>query len=181
MDCSTPGFPVLHYLLEFAQIHVHWVGDAIQPSHPLTSSSCPSSCPISGSVPVSHLFTSGDQSIGTSASVLSMNIQGWFFFRIDWFGLLAVQGTLKSIFQHHSSEAWVVRHSFFFMVQLSHLYMTTGKIIVLTIWNFVGNKVICWHVTRSRTMQLEPDIHDIFRMVVLFLWDAPLVCLKQSR
>ena len=153
----------------------------MQPCHPLTSSSYPSSFPTSGSVPVSPLFTSGGQSIGASASVLSMNIQGWFLFRIDLFGLLAVQGTLKSLLQHHSSEASVVQHSVFFMVQLSEPYMTKGKTIALTILNFVGNKVICWHITRSRTMQLEPDIHDVFRTVVLFLCDAPLVCLKQSR
>ena len=79
MGCSTPGFPVLHYLLEFAQTHVHWVGDAIQPSHP-TFSSCPQSFPASRSFPVSQFFTSGGQSIGVSASasVLPMNIQSWF-------------------------------------------------------------------------------------------------------
>ena len=82
MGCSTPGFPVLHHLPEFAQTHVHWDSDAIQPSHPLSSpfSSCPQSFPVSGSLPVSQLLTSGGQSIGGSASVsvLPMNIQGWF-------------------------------------------------------------------------------------------------------
>ena len=81
MDCSTPDFPVLHHLPEFAQTHVHWVGDAIQPSHPLVTpfSSCPQSLPASGSFPVSHLFVSGGQSIGASASasVLPVNIMGW--------------------------------------------------------------------------------------------------------
>ena len=79
MDCSMSGF--LSYLLEFAQTHVHWVGDAIQPSHPVTSfSACPQSFPASGSFPMSWLFASGAQSIGASASasVLPMNIQGWF-------------------------------------------------------------------------------------------------------
>ena len=82
MDCSTPGFPVLHYLLEFSQTHVHWASDAIQPSHPLSPpfTSFPQSCPASGSFPVSWLFSSSGQNIGVSASVsvVPMNIQGWF-------------------------------------------------------------------------------------------------------
>ena len=82
MNCSTWGFPVLHYLLEFSQTHVHWVGDDIQPSHPLSPpfTSFPQSCPASGSFPVSWLFSSSGQNIGVSASVsvVPMNIQGWF-------------------------------------------------------------------------------------------------------
>ena len=82
MNCSTPGSPVFHCLPEFAQTHVHWVSDAIQPFHPLVTpfSSCPQSFPASGSFPMSWLFTSGSQSIGASAltSVLPANIQGWF-------------------------------------------------------------------------------------------------------
>ena len=86
MNCSTPGFPVLHYLLEFAQIHGCWVSDAIQPSHllllpsPPALSSWPLSFPASGSFPISQLFTSGSQSTGTSllTSILPVNIQGWF-------------------------------------------------------------------------------------------------------
>ena len=81
MDCNRPGFPVLHYFLEFAQTHVHWVDDAIQSSHPVAPfSSCPQSFPASGSFPMSQIFTSAGQSIGgsASASVLPMNIQGWF-------------------------------------------------------------------------------------------------------
>ena len=79
MDCSTPGFPVLHYLLEFAQAHVHWVSDVIQPSQPLLPSP-PQSFPASGSFPMIQLFASGDQSTGASASasVLPMNIPDWF-------------------------------------------------------------------------------------------------------
>ena len=79
INCNMPEFPVLHYLLEFAQTHVHWVSDAIQPSLSVTLfSSCPQSSVATGSFPVSQLFTSGGQSIGASASVLLMNIQGWF-------------------------------------------------------------------------------------------------------
>ena len=77
MDCSMPGLHVHHQLLEFIQIHVHWVGDAIQPSHPLASFNL---APASGSLQMSQFFTSGGQSIGVSASalVLPMNLQDWF-------------------------------------------------------------------------------------------------------
>ena len=111
--------------------------------HPTVSSSvapfsCPQSFPASGSFPISQLLASGSQSIGASASVLPMNIQGWFPFRIDWFNLLAVQGTLRSLLQHHTLKESVLQLSAFFMVQLSHLYMTTGKTIALTICIFVS-------------------------------------------
>ena len=107
MDCSTPGFPVLPYLLEFTQTCVHWVGDAIQPSHPLlpSFSSCLQSFLASGSLPVSRLFELGSQ-------VLELQLQDHFpvvysgaiSFRIDGFDLLAVQGTLKSLLQHYNSK-----------------------------------------------------------------------------
>ena len=90
---------------------------------------------------MSHFFPSDGQSIGasTSASVLPMDIHsGLISFRIDWFDLLAVQGTLKSILQHHSSKASILWHSAFFIVQLSHPYMANGKTIALTRWTFVG-------------------------------------------
>ena len=96
MDCIMPGFPVFHYLLEFIQSHVHWISNAIQPSSITLFLSCPQSFLASGSFPVSQLFTSGGQTIQVSASVLPMNIQDWFC-RIDWFDLLVVQGTLKSL------------------------------------------------------------------------------------
>ena len=99
-------------------------------------SSCFQSCPVSGSFPMSQYFPSDGQSIGASASVLPMNIQDWF--RIDWFDLLAVQGTLKNLLQHHSSKASILQCLAFFLVQLSHPYMTTGKSIALTRWTFVG-------------------------------------------
>ena len=101
-------------------------------------SSCPQSFPASGSFQMSHLFTSGDQSIGVlaSTSVLPMNTQNWSF-RMDWLDLLAGQGTLKCLLQHHSSKASILQHSAFFIVQLSHPYMTTGKVIALTRWTFV--------------------------------------------
>ena len=115
--------------------------------HPTISSSiipfsfCLQSFPASGSFSMSQLFASGGQSIGVSASasVFPKNIQDWLIsFRIDWLGLLAVQRTLKSLLQHYSSKTSILWHSAFFMVQLSHPYMTTGKAIVLTIHTFVG-------------------------------------------
>ena len=118
--------------------------------HPTISSSVvpfssyPQSFPASRSFKMSQLFVSGGQSIGVSAStwVLPMNTQDWSPFRMDWLGLLAVRGTLKSLLQHHSSKASILRLSVFFIVQLSHRYMTTGKTIALTRWTFV-DKVKC--------------------------------------
>ena len=102
--------------------------------------SCPQCFPASGSFPMSWLFPSGGKSIGASASasVLPMNYSGLISFRINWFYLLAVQGTLKSLLQHHSWKASIIRCSAFFIIQLSYLYMTTGKTIALTIWIFVS-------------------------------------------
>ena len=113
--------------------------------HPTISSSvipfsfCPQSFPASGSFPLSQLFASDGQSIRVSslASVLPMNTQDWSPLRMDWLDLLAVQGTLKSLLQHHNSKASILRRSAFFTVQLSHPYMTTGKTIALTTQTFV--------------------------------------------
>ena len=100
-------------------------------------SSCLQSFPASGSFPMSQFFASSGQSIGASASasVLPMNIQGWLS---CWFDILSVEGILKSLLQHHSSKASILQHTAFFMVQLSHPYMTTGKTIALSRWTFVG-------------------------------------------
>jgi len=110
MNYTTAVFPVLHYLLVFAQIHVYWVSDTIQLSHPLSPfSSCPQSFQASRSFPISQLFASGGQGIIASASLGPSNeYSGLIPFRIDWFDLLAVQGTLKSLLQHHN-----LRHQFF--------------------------------------------------------------------
>ena len=135
MDCSTPGFPVHHP--ELAQTHVHQVGDAIQPSHPLSSPSPPtfnlSQHQVFPSESVLHVRWPKNWSFNFSISP-SSEYSGVISFRIEWFDLLAVQGTLKSLLQHRSSETSTLRHSAFFIVQLSHLYMTTGKAIALTIW-----------------------------------------------
>ena len=137
MECSTPGFPVLHYLPDFAHAHVHWVGDAIQPSHPLSSPS----------PPAFYLFQHLSLCIRWpkywSFSISPSNeYSGLISFRIDWFAVLAIQGTLKSLLQHHSLNPSIIQCSAFFMVQLSHRYMTTEKTIALTIWIFVGKVLL---------------------------------------
>ena len=161
VDCSTPGFPVLHCLPVCSNSCPlsQWCHPTIL-SSVISFSSCPLSFPASGSFPMSWLFTIDGQSIGTSAlaSVLPMNIQGWF--RIDWFDLLAVQGTLKSLLQHHSSKASILRHSAFSMVQLSHPYMTTRKTIALTIWTFVS-KASLIHLCKNMPHLIHQEIQDI--------------------
>ena len=108
LDCGTPGFPVHHQLPELAQTHVHQVGDAIQPSHPVIPFfSCLQSFPASGSFLMSQLFASGGQSIGEFSFSISPSNEysGLISFRIDWFDLLADHGTLKSLLQYHSSKS----------------------------------------------------------------------------
>ena len=135
MDCSTPGLPVHHQLQPFIQTHVHRVGDAIQPSHPLVpfSSFSLESFPASGSFPMSQLCIEWSKCWSFNLSISPSNEHsGLISFRMAWLDLLAVQGTLRSLLQHHSSKAPVLQHSAFFMVQLSHLYVTPGKTIALT-------------------------------------------------
>ena len=137
MDCSTPGFSVQHYHWEFPQTHVHWVSDVIQPlSSPLLLPSIFPGIRVFSNESV--LCIRWPKYWSFSFSITSFNeYSGLISFRIDWFDLLAVQGTLKSLLQHHSSKTSVLWCSAFFMVQLSHLYMTIGKTIALTIQTFV--------------------------------------------
>ena len=142
MDCSMPGLPVHHQLPEFTQTLVHWVSDAIQPSHPLSAPS----------PPTFHLSQHQGLFLWVSSShQVAKVLEFWFqhqpfrwilrtdiSFRMDWLDLLAVQGTLKSLLQHHSSKASIIWRSAFFIVQLSHPYMTIGKTIALTRWTFAG-------------------------------------------
>ena len=139
MDCSTPGFPVHHQLPELTQTHVHWVGDAIQQSHPLSSPSPPAFNIAQHQglfQSVLHIrwpnYWSFSFSISSSDEYSELTS-----FRIDWFDLLAVQGTLKSLLQHRSSKASILWHSALSLVQLSHPYMNNGRIIALIRWTFV--------------------------------------------
>ena len=130
MNRSTPGLPVHHQLPEFAQTHAHWVGDAIQPSHLLLSPSLPAPNPSQHQGLFQWVNSSHEV-----AKVLEFQPQhqsfsehsGLIFFRMDWLDLLAVQGTLKSLLQHHNSNTSIFRHLAFLTVQLSHPYVTTGK------------------------------------------------------
>ena len=144
MNRSTPGLPVHHHLPKFTQTHVHRVGNAIQPSHPLSSPSPPAPTPPSIKVfsNESTLHIRWPKYWSFSFNISPSNEHpGLSSFRMDWLDLLAVQGTLKSLLQHYSSKASILQGSAFFTVQLSHPYMTTGKTIALTRWTFVG-KVI---------------------------------------
>ena len=126
--------------MELAQTHVHWISDAVQPSYPLLSSFLLSSIfsiiRVFSSEPVLRIRWPKDCSFSFSISP-SNEYSGLISFRIDWFDL-AVQGTLKSLLQHHSSKASILQCSACFMAQLSHPYMTTGKTITLTTWIFVS-------------------------------------------
>ena len=130
MDCSTPAFPVHHQLLEPAQTHVHLVGDAIQPSHLchpfLLLPSIFPSIRVFSNESVLHIRWTKYWNFSFNISP-SDEYSGLISFRMDWLNLLAVQGTLKGLLQHHSSEASILRCSAFFIVQLSHPYMTTAK------------------------------------------------------
>ena len=132
MDCSTPGFPVLHNLLELAQTHIHCVCDTIQPSHPLSHPSLgPSVFPSIGVFsnalalcnrwPKYWIFSFSINPSNEDSGLIS--------FRIDWSDLLAVGGTLKSLPQRHSLKASILQHSAFFVAQLLHSYTTSGNIV----------------------------------------------------
>ena len=135
-----PGFPVHHQYLELIQTHVHQLSDTIWKSHPLSS---PSPLAFNLSIRVfsneSALCNRWPKFWSFSFSISPSNeYSGLISFRIDWFYLLSVQGTLKSLLHHHSSKASVLQCSTFFIAQLSHPYMNTGKTIALTRWTFVG-------------------------------------------
>ena len=136
MNHSTPGLPVHHQLPELGQTHVHWVGDAIL-CHPLLLlSSIFPSIRVFCNESVLHIRWPKYRTFSFSISP-SNEHPGLISFRMNWLDLLAIQGTLKSLLQHHSSKASVLQHAAFFIVQLWHPYMTTGKIIALTRQTFV--------------------------------------------
>ena len=140
MNRSAPGLPVHPQLLEFTQTHVHWVGDAIQLILCCPLLLLPSIFPsirVFSNESVLHIkwpkYWSFSFNISPSNEYSELTS-----FRIDWLDLLAVQGTLKSLLQHHSSKPSILQHSAFFIVQLLHPYITTGKTITLIRWTFVG-------------------------------------------
>ena len=141
LNSSMPSFPVLHYLLKFPQTHVHQVGDTIQPSHPLSSPSLPALnlYQHQGLFHELALHIRWPNYWSFSFCISPSNeYPGLISFRMDWFDLLAVQGTLKSLLQHHSSKASILWCSAFLIVQLSHPYVSTGKTIALTRQTFVS-------------------------------------------
>ena len=164
MDCSTLGFPVHHHLLDLAHTHVHRVSDAI-----LTFILC---CPL---LLLPSIFTSTEDFSKESVLYIrwpkywsfsfiispSNEYSGLISFRMEWLDLLAVQGTLKSLLQHHSSKASILWHSVFFMVQLSHSYLTTGETIALTRRTFVGKvmSLLCNMLSRIVIALLSRSKH----------------------
>ena len=141
MGYSTSGLPVHHQFLEFAQTILYWVCDAIQPSHPLSSPSSPAfylshhQGPLKWVNPLYQWPKYWSYNFNIS---LSNEHSRLISFRMDWLDLLAVQRTIKSLLQHHSSKASILQHSAFFIVQLSHPYITTGKTIASTRWTFAS-------------------------------------------
>ena len=163
MNRSMPGVPVHHQVLEFTQTHVHQVGDAIR--HLILCLPLFLLPPIPPSIRVfsseSTLRMRWPKYWSFSLSISPSNEHpGLVSFRMDWLDLLAVQGTLKSLLQHHSSKASILRRSAFFTLQLSHPYMTTGKTIALTRWTFVG-KVIS---LLFNMLYYVPFIHELLEV-----------------
>ena len=171
MNRSTPGLSVNHHLPEFTQTQVHQVGDAIQPSHPLSSPSSPASNPsqhqsLFQCVNSSHRWP---KYWGFSLNISPSNEHPGLIFRMDWLDLLAVQRTIKSLLQHYSSKASILWPPAFFTVHLSHPYMTTGKTIALTRQTFVGKVMSLFYSAIKRNpfesilmrwMNLEPIIQS---------------------
>ena len=153
MDYSTPGFPIPHHLLEFAQVHIHCIGDDVQAPHPLTPlhllpSIFPSIGDFSNELSI-HVWWSKHWSFTFSISPCSQ-YSGLISLKMGWFDLLAVQGTFRSLLQHHSSKASILWCCACFMVQLSQPYVTTGKTIALTIRIFVSRVMSLLLKTLSR-------------------------------
>ena len=162
MNHSTPGLPVHHQLPEFTQTHVHCV---VMPSNHLIL--CPALLLLPLIFPSIRVFTNESAlpirwpkywSFSFSISPTNEHL-GLISFRMDWLDLLAVQGTLKSLLQHHSSKASILLRSAFFTVQLSHLYMTAGKTIALIRWTFISH-LSCWHKPQSGWRSWRPEVRD---------------------
>ena len=149
-DCSTPGLPVL--LLEFAQTHIHWVSDAIQPSHSLSSpfSSCPQSFPAPGSFPMSLLLASGGQSTGVSASVHPVNIQDWFPLGLTGLTSLLSKGLSRVFSSTTVRRINSLALRLLYGPTLTSIHDYWKKNIALTIWTFASNGMSLLFSTLSR-------------------------------
>ena len=153
MDCSTPGLSVPHHLPDVAQVHVHCISDAIQPSHPLMPCPPPALNRFQNQGLFQWIICSHQMTKTLEFQLQHQSFQwisGLISLKIDWFDLLAIQGTFKDLLQHHSSKTSILWHSAFFTVQLSQLYVTTGKTIALTIQTFVWRVMSLLFNTLSR-------------------------------
>ena len=182
MDHRTPGLPVHHKLLEFTQTHLHWVSDATQPSHPLSSPS-----PLVFNLSQHQGLFKWVSSLHQVAKVLEFQLQHQSFqwtprtdlFRMDWLDLLAVQGTLKSLLQHRSSKASILWCSAFFIVQLLHPYLTTGKTIALARWIFVGKVMsLLFNTLSGLVITFLPRVK---RLLIAWLQSPSAVILEPSK
>ena len=179
MNRSTSGLPVHHQLLEFTQTHVHWISDAIQPFHPLLS------LLLLPPIPPSIRVFSNESALCIRRPKywsFSFNISpsnehpGLISFRMDWLDLLAVQGTLKSLLQHHSSKASILWCSAFFTLQLSHSYMTTGKTTALIRQTCVGKVMSLLFNMLSRLVIIF--LPRSKRLLISWLQSPPAVILE---
>ena len=174
MGRSTTGLPVHHQLLGLTQTHLHWLSDAIQTSRHLSSSSPPasifSSIRVFSNESVLHIRWPKYWSFSFNISP-SNEHPGLISFRMDWLHLLVVQGTFKSLLQHHSSKASILRHSDFFIVQISHPYMTTGKTRALPRWTFVDKVMFCNILSRLVRAFLPKSKH----LLISWLQSSPAV------
>ena len=181
MNCSTPSLPVHHQLPESTQTHVPWVSNAIHPSHPLSSPS-PPALNLSQHQGLFQWVSSSHQ----VAKVLELQLNispsnehsGLVSFRMDWLDLLAVQGTLKSLLQYHSSKASILQRSAFFIVQLSPPYTATGKTIALTRWTFVDKLMSLYFsvviLLQKREAQIEPVCLPMKEtQIQSLIWEGP--------
>ena len=180
MDCSIPGFPVHHQLLELAQTHVSHIGDAFQLSHPLSSPS-----PTTFNLSQHQGLFSESAHLRLPKYCFSFSISpsneysGFISFKMDWLDLPSVQGTLQSILQHHSSKTSILWFSAFFIPQLSHPYMTTGKTIALTRWTFVGKVIVLIFSMLSRlSIALLPRSEC---PLISWLWSPSAVILETKK
>ena len=185
MDCSLPGFPVHHQLTQLAQTHVHRVGNAIQPEDGYLILCCPLLLPpsifpsIKGFSNESVLCIRWPKCWSFSFNISPSNeYSGLIFFRMDWLDLLAVQGTLKSLLQNHSSKASILQRLAFFIVQLSHPYMTTRKTIALTRRTSVGKVMSLLFNMLSRLVITFPRSKCL---LISWLQPPPVVTLEPRK